>query len=150
MLGIATSTTHVTAPIFNTKLPFDPLNDFAPVAIVGMSPYVLVVNPKLPVKTVADVVALAKAPEIGFDTFIISANTPFSPDDCEELIVDAPSVVARYFPYYRELYARAGWTMFQSIDRVYDASKAFRRLGFRCRTGFKEKLDELEKQLEGK
>lgn len=94
------------------------------------------------------VVALAKAPEIGFDTFIISARTPFSPDDCEELIADAPSVVARYFPRYPELYARAGWTMFQSIDRVYDASKAFRRLGFQCRTGFKEKLEELERQLE--
>src|SRR3954469_12946086 len=61
MLGIATSTTHVTAPIFNTKLPFDPINDFAPVALVGISPYVLVVNPKLPVKNVADVIALAKA-----------------------------------------------------------------------------------------
>lgn len=94
------------------------------------------------------VVALAKVPEIGFDTFIVSAKTPFSPDDCGELITDAPSVVARYFPAYPELYARAGWTMFQSIDRVYDASKAFRRLGFRCRTGFKEKLEELERQLE--
>ncbi len=61
ILGIATSTTHVTAPIFNAKLPFDPLNDFTPVALVGMSPYVLVVSPALPVKTVADVVALAKA-----------------------------------------------------------------------------------------
>lgn len=94
------------------------------------------------------VVALAKAPEIGFDTFIISAKTPFSPDDCEELIADAPSVVARYFPSYPELYARAGWTMFQSIDRVYDSAKALRRLGFQCRTGFKEKLEELEKQLD--
>jgi UDP-glucose 4-epimerase len=94
-------------------------------------------------------VALAKAPEIGFDTFIISATTPFSPDDCQELIVDAPSVVARYFPSYPELYARAGWTMFQSIDRVYDSAKAYRRLGFQCRTGFKEKLEELEEQLDG-
>jgi tripartite-type tricarboxylate transporter receptor subunit TctC len=61
MLGIATSTTHVTAPIFNAKLPFDPVNDFAPVAIVGTSPYVLVASSTLPAKTVADVVALAKA-----------------------------------------------------------------------------------------
>ena len=61
MLGIATSTTHVTAPIFNAKMPFDPINDFAPVALVGISPYVLVVSPTLPVKTVADVVARAKA-----------------------------------------------------------------------------------------
>ena len=92
--------------------------------------------------------ALHKAPEIAFDTFIISARTPFSPDDCEELIVDAPSVVARYFPQYPELYARAGWTMFQTIDRVYDSGMASRRLGFECRTGFREKLEELERQLD--
>jgi UDP-glucose 4-epimerase len=94
------------------------------------------------------VVALARAPALGFDTFIISARTPFSPDDCEELIANAPSVVARYFPQYPDLYARAGWSMFQSIDRVYDSSKAARVLGFQCRTGFREKLDELERQLD--
>jgi UDP-glucose 4-epimerase len=33
--------------------------------------------------------------------------------------------------------------MFASIDRVYDASKAARKLGFVCRTGFKEILDGL-------
>jgi nucleoside-diphosphate-sugar epimerase len=88
-------------------------------------------------------VALAKAPELGFETFIISAKTPFRRYDCAELIADAPSVVARYFPDYPALYARLGWTMFQSIDRVYDASKAAQRLGFVCRTGFAEKLREL-------
>jgi UDP-glucose 4-epimerase len=87
--------------------------------------------------------ALKKAPELGFDTFIISATTPFSPGDCEELIHDAPSVVKRYFPRYPELYARVGWTMFRSIDRVYDSDKARRRLGFVCRSGFGEKLKEL-------
>jgi UDP-glucose 4-epimerase len=94
------------------------------------------------------VVALRQAPELGFDTFIISARTPFSPDDCEELMVDAPAVVARYFPGFPDLYARAGWTMFQSIDRVYDSAKALRRLGFQCRVGFKEKLEELQRLLD--
>ena len=42
----------------------------------------------------AHAVALAQAPALGFDTFIISARTPFSPDDCAELIADAPGVVA--------------------------------------------------------
>ena len=91
----------------------------------------------------AHVKALHKAPALGFDAFIISAMTPFSPDDCGELIVDAPKVVERYFPDYRELYARRGWTMFASIDRVYDASKARDRLGFTCGTGFAEILDSL-------
>jgi UDP-glucose 4-epimerase len=91
----------------------------------------------------AHVVALARARAIGFDTFIISALTPFSPSDCRELMVDAPAVVARYFPDYRKKYAERGWTMFDSIDRVYDAGKAKRMLGFVCRTGFREVLDSL-------
>lgn len=91
----------------------------------------------------AHIVALDRAREIGFDTFIISAMTPFSPIDCGALIVDAPSVVARYFPDYRDKYAKRGWTMFDSIDRVYDAGKAKRKLGFVCRTGFREVLDGL-------
>jgi UDP-glucose 4-epimerase len=91
----------------------------------------------------AHVVALDKAGMLGFDIFIISSMTPFSPGDCRELLVDAPSVVARYFPDYREKYERRGWTMFASIDRVYDASKAKRKLGFACKTGFREVLDDL-------
>ncbi|HTO83104.1 MAG TPA: NAD(P)-dependent oxidoreductase [Methylomirabilota bacterium] len=91
--------------------------------------------------------AVERAPDLGFDTFIVAAKTPFSPDDCEALIADAPPVVARYFPHYREIYARLGWTMFDSIDRVYDSSRAATRLGFVCRTGFGEKLRELETRL---
>lgn len=105
---------------------------------------------RLTVEDAADahIVALAKAPELGFETFIISATTPFVPRDCEQLLLDAPSVVARYFPHYLALYKALGWTMFQSIDRVYDSNKAAERLGFRCRTGFAEKLDELARELE--
>jgi UDP-glucose 4-epimerase len=91
----------------------------------------------------AHAAALARAPALGFDVFIVSAPTPFAPQDCAELIADAPAVVARYFPGYRDVYARLGWSMFASIDRVYVARRAARRLGFTCRTGFKEKLGEL-------
>lgn len=88
----------------------------------------------------AHVVGLDKVREIGFDIFIVSAPPPFSIDDCRALIEDAPSVVARYFPDYPAIYARRGWTMFDSIDRVYDPSRAAARLGFTCRTGFREVL----------
>jgi UDP-glucose 4-epimerase len=91
----------------------------------------------------AHVVALEKAPQIGFDTFIICARTPFAREDCAQLLADAPAVVARLFPHYRQIYARLGWTMFNSIDRVYDSSKAARKLGFTCKMGFAEKLAEL-------
>lgn len=44
-----------------TKLPFDIHKDFAPVALIATSPYVVVVQPALPVKTVADLIAYGKA-----------------------------------------------------------------------------------------
>jgi UDP-glucose 4-epimerase len=92
-------------------------------------------------------VALNKAPEIGFDTFIVSAKTPFCEDDCEQLMIDAPSVVAQYFPQYTRIYEGLGWTMFDTIDRVYVAEKLERKLGFVARTGFGERLNELAAQL---
>ena len=91
----------------------------------------------------AHVTALAKAPELGFDLFIISAMPPFAREDCRALMTDAPAVVARYFPDYPALYAAQGWTMFDRIDRVYDPARARTRMGFRCKTGFREMLDEL-------
>jgi UDP-glucose 4-epimerase len=94
----------------------------------------------------AHLAALERAPALGFDTCIVSAPTPFTPDDCEELISDAPAVVARYFPHYPAIYERLGWTMFASIDRVYDPSRAREQLGFTCRTGFAEALADLEQR----
>lgn len=43
------------------KLPFDLQKDLAPVAFIGTSPYILVVQPRLPVQTVADLIAHARA-----------------------------------------------------------------------------------------
>jgi UDP-glucose 4-epimerase len=94
----------------------------------------------------AHVVALDRAPQIGFDTFIVSALTPFSPDDCEQLMEYAPLVVHSYFPRYREIYARRGWTMFDYIDRVYDSTRAMRRLGFVCKTDFGDILTQLDRE----
>ncbi|HLF31196.1 MAG TPA: NAD(P)-dependent oxidoreductase, partial [Xanthomonadales bacterium] len=93
------------------------------------------------------IAALARAPEIGFDTLIVSAKTPFKPGDCEQLIVDAPGVVERYFPHYRAVYERLGWTMFPSIDRVYDTTRLEQRLGFVCKTGFQQALENLSAGL---
>lgn len=43
------------------KLPYDPVRDFAPISLVASSEYILAVHPSLPVKTVKDLVALARA-----------------------------------------------------------------------------------------
>ena len=48
-------------PSLYVKLPYDPLRDFAYIGVVTDGPYVLVANPKLNVKTVSELVALAKA-----------------------------------------------------------------------------------------
>ncbi|MEN3292446.1 MAG: hypothetical protein V7642_1699 [Burkholderiales bacterium] len=48
-------------PTLFEKVPFDPVKDFAPITLAVTSPQYLVVNSNLPVKNVADLVALAKA-----------------------------------------------------------------------------------------
>lgn len=46
---------------FHADLPYDALRDFAPITILTSAPNVLVVHPSLPVKSVTDLIALAKA-----------------------------------------------------------------------------------------
>jgi tripartite-type tricarboxylate transporter receptor subunit TctC len=57
---IATSSTHSIGPALQ-KLPYDPIRDFAPITHVANVPNVLVVSPKLPVKSVSDLIALARS-----------------------------------------------------------------------------------------
>jgi tripartite-type tricarboxylate transporter receptor subunit TctC len=51
----------VVNPSLYPKIPFDPERDFAPVSMLGSSPFVLVVHPSIPAKSVQELVALAKA-----------------------------------------------------------------------------------------
>jgi len=48
-------------PLLQDSVPYDPVRDFAPIAVTDSSPSVLVVHPSLPVKSVRDLIALAKA-----------------------------------------------------------------------------------------
>lgn len=84
----------------------------------------------------AHLVALERAPAIGFGTYILAAPTPFSRDDVVALKRDAAAVVARLFPDAPRLYAERGWQLPDQIDRVYDAGRAERELGFRAGTDF--------------
>jgi nucleoside-diphosphate-sugar epimerase len=84
----------------------------------------------------AHLMALERAPDIGFDIFIVSAPPPFARLDVEELKRDAAGVVARYFPEAPALYAQRDWQLPKSIGRVYDPGRAERVLGFRCKTDF--------------
>jgi len=49
------------APSLYAKLPYDPAKDFAPVSLIATAPSILITHPALPVRTVKDVIALAKA-----------------------------------------------------------------------------------------
>ena len=60
-IGMATSTSLATGPVLNPKLPYDPTKDVTPVALVGVSPYLLVANPGVAANTVGELIALAKA-----------------------------------------------------------------------------------------
>jgi len=60
-LGFANTSTHALSVLQTANLTFDPINDFAPVALIGASPFVLAVNPSLPVTTVTDFVGYIKS-----------------------------------------------------------------------------------------
>ncbi len=59
-LGMASSTMAVNVSLYKS-IGYDPLKDFAPISLVAMQPNVLMVNPALPVKSVAELIAYAKA-----------------------------------------------------------------------------------------
>lgn len=92
----------------------------------------------------AHIKAMEKAPEIGFGTYIISASSPFTPHDLQELHTDAPAVVQRIFPGYEALYRSLGWAMFPEIGRVYANTKAVAALGWIPRYDFQYVLDCLD------
>jgi nucleoside-diphosphate-sugar epimerase len=87
--------------------------------------------------------ALERAPEIGFGRYVVSATTPFTPDDLTAIRDDLPSVVSALFPDYEEIYTERGWRMFPSIERVYVNERARRELGWSPRYDFRRALDRL-------
>jgi UDP-glucose 4-epimerase len=91
----------------------------------------------------AHLLALERAPDIGFGRYIITATTPFTRDDLAELRTDAPAVVRRLHPEYEEIYAARGWRMFPAIERVYDNARARRDLGWEPRHDFASALARL-------
>jgi tripartite-type tricarboxylate transporter receptor subunit TctC len=59
-LGVATSGPLATNPVLYKKIDYDPDKDFTPIALYVKSPFVLVVNPALPVRSVPELIKLAK------------------------------------------------------------------------------------------
>lgn len=60
-LMMATVASHAINPALFSKVPYDPVKDFAPVSLVASYPLVLVINPRVPAKSVGQIVELARA-----------------------------------------------------------------------------------------
>lgn len=91
----------------------------------------------------AHLLAAKRAPEIGFGRYIISATTPFQPDDLAGLRTDAPAALRHRHPEYEAEFARRGWRMFPGIDRVYVNALARKELGWQPRFDFAHQLERL-------
>ena len=92
----------------------------------------------------AHLLALRSAPAIGFRKYIVSATTPFLPDDLAALRLDVPRVVWHRVPGYEGEYQRRGWKMFSVVDRVYVNERARRELGWKPRYDFAHIIDRMK------
>lgn len=60
-LFVASQTTFAIVPNLKAKVPYDPIRDFEPVSLLATQPYLIVVHPSLPVRSVKELIAMAKA-----------------------------------------------------------------------------------------
>jgi tripartite-type tricarboxylate transporter receptor subunit TctC len=94
---MGSSSTFAVNPSLMKNLPYDAIKDFAPVSFISFAPNVLVVPPSLPVNTVGDLVAMAKA-KPGALTFA-SSGTGGSPHLAGELFKREAAVDVVHVPY---------------------------------------------------
>ena len=97
MTLLFTGAGFVTNPSLYSKIPYDPIRDFAPVAMMAFGPNVLVVNPSLPVKSVQELIALARAKpdQIGF----AGSGSGSTPHLAGELMNQLAGVRMVHIPY---------------------------------------------------
>ena len=89
----------------------------------------------------AHLLAVERAPALGFGRYILCATTPFAPEDLALLHRDAPAVLRRLFPSFEALYGARGWRMFPRVDRVYVNALARHELGWQPRHHFAHVLN---------
>ena len=94
------STTHVITPHLYKEMPYDPIKDFTPVMKLGEGPYVLVVHPSLGVKSVAELIALAKKEPNKID-YASSGNGSSQHLVGALFAVPVASIIQTMFVYFR-------------------------------------------------
>jgi tripartite-type tricarboxylate transporter receptor subunit TctC len=96
-LLLGTGSTHGTNPNVYTKLSYDPVRDFVPVALVSASPQVLVANPSVPAKNAKELIALAKSKpgELAFGSYGTGSINHLA----GELFNSMAGIQANHIPY---------------------------------------------------
>jgi tripartite-type tricarboxylate transporter receptor subunit TctC len=97
VLGFASTSTHAVAPAVYAKLGYDPVKDFAPISLVAVTPYLLVVNPKVEVKSLKEFVAYVK-PRPGKFNYA-SAGTGSTTHLAMEMLKSAAGLFILHIPY---------------------------------------------------
>jgi tripartite-type tricarboxylate transporter receptor subunit TctC len=91
------SNNHVIYPSVLKSVPFDPINDITPIAVLGSTPLVLVVNPKVPAKNAKELVALIKAKPDAINYGSSGNGTILHL--AAEMFLDEAGVKAKHIPY---------------------------------------------------
>ena len=84
-------------PSLHAKLPYDPVKDFTPISLIATAPSILVSHPSLPVRTVKDVIALAKQKPGQLNYASAGIGTP--PHLAGELFNNLAGVKMTHVPY---------------------------------------------------
>jgi len=116
-LLMATSTTLAINKSLYTKLPYDPVKDFAPIALVASVPFALIVNPELPVNTLSEFIRYAKSnPGLAFG----SAGNGSPQHLGAEMLKSTAGIDIRHVPYRGSVPAMldviAGHISFMIVD----------------------------------
>ena len=91
------ASTLVLNSVLYKQVPYDPVRDFAPITLAATAPNILVVDPKLPINSLADLIAAAKA-----KPGALSYGTPgigTSPHLCMELLKSMAGIDLTHVPY---------------------------------------------------
>src|SRR3954469_15587204 len=96
-LLLNTIATHGIGPHIYTKLGYDPVKDFAPVILIAKLPLIMAINAELPARSVADVIALAKA-KPGELTFS-SSGSGGAPHLAGEMFKHVTGADVQHIPY---------------------------------------------------
>jgi tripartite-type tricarboxylate transporter receptor subunit TctC len=99
-LMIASTTSHTILPSLMAKLAYDPQRDFAPVSLLATSPLLLALHPSLPIRSVADMIKLARARPGQLSFGAGGTGTP--PHMAGELFKQMAGVDMLYVPYKGE------------------------------------------------